>query len=115
MTQHPEQPDTGHQPVRQTGRPGRYHTLAAGIGIAAAMILCCAGPILIAAGALGAIAGFFSNPLVLLAAATVLLAPDASSRQLRYARVYLVAAQRFLDAWVTLAMCDRGEGYPAAS
>lgn len=74
MTQHPEQPDTGHQPVRQTGRPGRYHTLAAGIGIAAAMILCCAGPILIAAGALGAIAGFFSNPLVLLAAATVLLA-----------------------------------------
>ena len=48
-------------------------------------------------------------------AATVLLAPDASSRQLRYARVYLVAAQRFLDAWATLAMCDRGEGYPAAS
>ena len=48
-------------------------------------------------------------------AATVLLAADASSRQLRYARVYLVAAQRFLDAWATLAMCDRGEGYPAAS
>ena len=48
-------------------------------------------------------------------AATVLLAPDASSRQQRYARVYLVSAQRFLDAWATLAMCDRGEGYPAAS
>ena len=48
-------------------------------------------------------------------AATVLLAADASSEHLCYARVYLVAAQRFLDAWATLAMCDRGEGYPAAS
>lgn len=48
-------------------------------------------------------------------AATALLAPDASSRQLRYARVYLVAAQRFLDAWATPAMRTRGEGYPAAS
>ena len=44
MTQHPEQPDTGHQPVRQTGRPGRYHTLAAGIGIAAAMICAAQDP-----------------------------------------------------------------------
>ena len=34
-------------------------------------------------------------------AATVLLAADASSRQLRYARVYLEAAQRFLDARAT--------------
>ena len=48
-------------------------------------------------------------------AATVLLAADASSRQLRYARVYLVAAQRFLDARALPVMCDRGEGYPAAS
>ncbi|MCV7155709.1 hypothetical protein [Mycolicibacterium pyrenivorans] len=48
-------------------------------------------------------------------AATVLLAADVSSRQLRYARVYLEAAQRFLDARATPVMCDRGEGYPAAS
>ena len=48
-------------------------------------------------------------------AATVLLAADANSRQLRYARVYLVAAQRFLDARALPVMCDRGEGYPAAS
>ena len=48
-------------------------------------------------------------------AATVLLGPDASSRQLRYARVYLVAAQRFSDERTTPAMRDRGEGYPAAS
>lgn len=60
--------------ARQAGRPGRDHTLAAGIGVAAAMILCCAGPVLIAAGALGAVAGFFSNPFVLLAAAALLLA-----------------------------------------
>ncbi|KRE60563.1 hypothetical protein ASG92_21475 [Arthrobacter sp. Soil736] len=38
------------------------------------MILCCAGPVLIAAGALGAGAGFFSTPLVLLSAAALLLA-----------------------------------------
>ena len=48
-------------------------------------------------------------------AATVLLAADASSRQLRYARVYLGAAQRFSDVKAIPVMCDRGEGYPAAS
>ncbi|KMO72849.1 hypothetical protein MOBUDSM44075_03943 [Mycolicibacterium obuense] len=48
-------------------------------------------------------------------AATVLLAADASSQQLRYARVYLAAAQRFSDSRATPVMCDRREGYPAAS
>lgn len=38
---------------------------ALGVGAVAAMVLCCAGPLLIAGGALGAIGGFFSNPLVI--------------------------------------------------
>lgn len=38
---------------------------ALGMGAVAAMALCCGGPVLIAGGALGAIGGFFSNPVVI--------------------------------------------------
>lgn len=34
----------------------------AGLGITAALVVCCALPLLLAAGALGALAGFFSSP-----------------------------------------------------
>ncbi|MGQ0826699.1 MAG: hypothetical protein ACT4OX_17020 [Actinomycetota bacterium] len=37
----------------------------AGVGIALAMVLCCAGPVLVAGGALTAVGGFFGNPLVI--------------------------------------------------
>lgn len=37
----------------------------AGIGIVLAMVLCCAGPALVAGGALTAVGGFLGNPLVI--------------------------------------------------
>ncbi|MCA4135458.1 hypothetical protein [Arthrobacter sp. M4] len=98
-------------PARQTGRPGREHTLAAGIGVAAAMILCCAGPVLIATGALGAIAGFFSNPLVLLAAAALLLTGIAAViRQRRRQRTEDCCPPAFPDH----PQADSGTAPPAA-
>ncbi|QGK68716.1 hypothetical protein GIY23_03355 [Allosaccharopolyspora coralli] len=48
--------------------------LLAGLGIGAALILCCAGPVLIAAGALGALAGILSSPWLWAAAGVLLLA-----------------------------------------
>lgn len=47
---------------------------ARGVGVVAAMGLCCAGPVLVAAGALGAIGGFLLNPLVIVAAVGLALA-----------------------------------------
>jgi hypothetical protein len=38
---------------------------ALGIGAVVAIVLCCATPLLIAGGALGAIGAFFSNPMVI--------------------------------------------------
>lgn len=43
----------------------------AGIGAALLMIVCCAGPVLIAAGALGALGGFLGSPWVIAAAVSV--------------------------------------------
>ncbi|MES4829864.1 hypothetical protein ABVB25_22290 [Streptomyces anthocyanicus] len=47
---------------------------AAGIGAALLMIVCCAGPALIAAGALAGIGGFLGNPWVITAAVLLLVA-----------------------------------------
>lgn len=51
-------------------RPDR-HSFAAGVGIAVLMMLCCAGPVLIAAGALGAIGAALANPFVIAIGALV--------------------------------------------
>lgn len=51
--------------------------LLAGLGIGAALILCCAGPVLIAAGALGALAGIFSSPWLWAAAGVALVSAGA--------------------------------------
>lgn len=45
----------------------------AGVGAAVLMIVCCAGPALVAAGALAGVGGFLGNPW-LIAAAVVLVA-----------------------------------------
>ncbi|MEU0118654.1 hypothetical protein ABZ137_34490 [Streptomyces bobili] len=47
---------------------------AAGIGAALLMIACCAGPALMAAGAVAGIGGFLGNPWVIAAAVLVLAA-----------------------------------------
>nr|WP_024127515.1 hypothetical protein [Streptomyces sp. F12]AHE40251.1 merT [Streptomyces sp. F12] len=47
---------------------------AAGIDAAVLMIVCCAGPALVAAGTLGALGGFLGNPWVIAAAIVVLVA-----------------------------------------
>lgn len=44
---------------------GSKSDAALGVGAVAVMALCCGGPVLIAGGALGAIGGFFSSPLVI--------------------------------------------------
>ncbi|GAB3701430.1 hypothetical protein [Nocardiopsis sp. NPDC006832] len=48
-------------------------TVAAGIGAAVLMIVCCAGPALVAAGALTGIGGFLGNPWVIATATVVVL------------------------------------------
>jgi mercuric ion transport protein len=48
--------------------------MAAGIGAALLVIVCCAGPALIAAGVLGAIGGVLGNPWMIAAAIVVLVA-----------------------------------------
>lgn len=98
-------------PPGRPDAPAGDHTLAAGIGVATAMILCCAGPVLIAAGALGAIAGFFSNPLVLLAAAALLLTGIlAVTRRRRRQRTEDCCPPAFPDHTQT----DSGPAPPAA-
>jgi mercuric ion transport protein len=44
---------------------------AVGIGAVVAMVLCCIGPALVAAGALGAVGGLLGNPGVVVAGAAV--------------------------------------------
>lgn len=46
--------------------------LLAGLGLGAALLVCCALPLLFAAGALGALGGFFSSPWLWAAAGLVL-------------------------------------------
>ncbi|HET8589914.1 MAG TPA: hypothetical protein VFM01_09805 [Nakamurella sp.] len=64
---------TTHRPPRNHSEPSGAALTAAGIGAALLMIACCAGPALIAAGALGAIGGFLGNPWITAAAALVLV------------------------------------------
>jgi hypothetical protein len=60
---------------------------AAGIGAAVLVIVCCAGPALIAAGVLAGIGGFLGNPWVIAAAVVVLVAAvTAVVRRLRSGR-----------------------------
>lgn len=47
---------------------------AAGLGAAVLMIVCCAAPVLVAVGALGALGGVLGNPWVIAAAIIVLAA-----------------------------------------
>jgi mercuric ion transport protein len=58
---------------------------ALGIGAVVAMVLCCAGPALLAAGALGAVGAWFGNPLVIAAGAGVVLAVVLGGRRRRSA------------------------------
>jgi hypothetical protein len=44
-----------------------------GVGAVLAMVLCCAGPALVAAGAVGAVGAFLSNPVVLALAFALLV------------------------------------------
>nr|WP_179367770.1 hypothetical protein [Streptomyces albidoflavus] len=59
---------------------------AAGIGAALLMIACCAGPALIAAGALGTIGGFLGNPWVIAAAVLILAAAVTAAVRRRRGR-----------------------------
>lgn len=63
-------PDT-HRPPRHNQEPSGTGMAAAGIGAAVLMIVCCAGPVLIAAGALAGVGGFLGNPWVIGAAVVV--------------------------------------------
>lgn len=67
-------PATHRPPGRNQSEPSGAGMAAAGIGAALLMIACCAGPALLAAGALGAIGGFLGNPWVIAAAVLVLAA-----------------------------------------
>jgi mercuric ion transport protein len=55
------------QPPGDPDRPGRGAT-ALSLGAAVLVIVCCAGPALLAAGVLGAVGGFLANPWVIAAA-----------------------------------------------
>lgn len=57
--------DKSHGDTAPTGR----RDLALGLGLVLLPVLCCAGPALLAAGALGALGGFMGNPAVLVLAA----------------------------------------------
>jgi mercuric ion transport protein len=52
-----------------------------GIGAVVAMVLCCVGPALVAAGALGAVGGLLGNPVVVVAGAAVAAAVVAAVRR----------------------------------
>ena len=64
-----ENPDSSRREPQRSGT----RTAAAGIGAALAMIVCCAGPALLAAGVLGALGGLLDNPWVIAFAAVVLI------------------------------------------
>jgi thiol:disulfide interchange protein len=73
---HNRLPEPGHS-GRDNDRPGsaRGSGIVAGIGAAVVLVLCCAAPALLAAGALGAVGAWLSNPWVITAAlALVILA-----------------------------------------
>lgn len=55
-----------HDPDQPAGR-----TIAAGLGVAVLLVVCCAAPVLLAAGVLGAVGAWLSSPWVIGAAVTV--------------------------------------------
>ncbi|MGH3864391.1 hypothetical protein [Actinokineospora sp.] len=65
-----------------TDRRHDRRSLAPGTGIVALMLLCCAGPALVAAGALGALGAILTNPFVL-AASAVLAVPAIAAWAVR--------------------------------
>lgn len=54
-----------------------------GLVAVGAMTLCCAGPALLAGGALGAVGGFLSSPLVVIAGGALALAAVVARRAAR--------------------------------
>jgi membrane protein implicated in regulation of membrane protease activity len=67
MTENPD-------PSRPDPQRSAAGMTAAGIAAALAVIVCCAGPALLAAGVLGALGGFLGNPWVIAVAAAMLAA-----------------------------------------
>ncbi|OEV03124.1 hypothetical protein [Streptomyces oceani] len=65
---------TTDRPPRRDPESSGTGMAAAGIGAAVLMIVCCAGPALIAAGALAGIGAFLGNPWVIAAAVVLLVA-----------------------------------------
>lgn len=55
------------------GRSDTGHPLT-GVGLALLVIACCAGPVLIAAGALGALGAWLASPWVIAAAVVLMIA-----------------------------------------
>ncbi|MFF4544016.1 hypothetical protein [Streptomyces sp. NPDC001435] len=62
-----------HRSPRRDRESSGLGMAAAGIGAALLILVCCAGPALVAAGVLGALGGFLGNPWVIAAAALLLL------------------------------------------
>lgn len=57
---------------------------ALGVGAVFAMVLCCAGPVLVAGGAIGAIGGFLASPVVIaLGISLIVCALVAAARRAR--------------------------------
>jgi hypothetical protein len=52
--------------TQEPTKQGSPRTTVMTVGAVAAMVLCCVGPILLAGGALAAVGGFLSSPLVVL-------------------------------------------------
>ncbi|MGH9176978.1 MAG: hypothetical protein ACRD0N_00285 [Acidimicrobiales bacterium] len=61
----PDRATTADRPTRGAAQAGL------GFGAVALMLLCCAGPALLAAGALGSLGAILGNPLVILAGSVV--------------------------------------------
>ncbi|MFF4500413.1 hypothetical protein [Streptomyces sp. NPDC001401] len=74
------------RPPRSGQEPSGRGVAAAGIGAALLVIVCCAGPVLVAAGALGALGGFLGNPWVITAAALLLVAAATAAVRRRTGR-----------------------------
>jgi mercuric ion transport protein len=75
------------RPPRRDQEPSGARMATAGIGAVLLAIICCAGPALLASGALGAIGGFLGSPWVITAAALLLVAAvTAVIRRRRFGR-----------------------------
>ncbi|MGR8007702.1 hypothetical protein [Streptomyces hypolithicus] len=58
-------------------RPSRPTGALAALGVGLVMVACCAGPVLLAGGALGALGGVLRNPWIIAAATAVVAAAIA--------------------------------------